>query len=194
MCGITGSYTRIFYIPYLLRRWSGQLSLVLYGTDDEEAKIIDYLDKREYSERLSLIVYLVKNGTEESKTFPINALRNLGIQNSRTTHYMVTDFDVWPVCTASTPCSHASRQSVQRIQEGSDLDPPTRRRSDHSPSRLLRSRPVPHVLPRTQQLHPSARASLALSRVERWSTSRRTRCSCEPASKRAFALMKSSGR
>lgn len=160
MSGVTKSYTRIFYIPYLLRRWSGRLSLVLYGTDDEEAKIIQYLDQREYDERLSLIVYLVKNGTEESKTFPINALRNLGIQNSRTTHYMVTDFDVWPACTRSIGPFSLSRQSAHRIQESACLHSATRRRGDHSPARLLRSRPIPLVLPRTQQLYSPVRLSL----------------------------------
>lgn len=116
--GVRSRYSRIFYISHLLSRWGGRLSLVLYGMDDEEAKIIEYLDKREYDSRLSLLVYLVRNNTEESKTFPINALRNLGIQNSRTTHYMVTDFDVWPSCllpfpsplqTISTTSSRACR-------------------------------------------------------------------------------------
>lgn len=157
MRGVTKSYTRIFYIPYLLRRWSGRLSLVLYGTDDEEAKIIEYLDQREYDERLSLIVYLVKNGTEESKTFPINALRNLGIQNSRTTHYMVTDFDVWPACTPLFRSFSPSRQSAQRIQESACLHSAAQRCGHRSPARVLRSRPIPLVLPRTQQLHSPVR-------------------------------------
>ena len=74
------------------------LSLLIYGTDLDEPKIIDYLNKRSYDRRLSLIVYLVKNGTKESEIFPINALRNLAIKNSVTTHYMVIDFDVWPTC------------------------------------------------------------------------------------------------
>lgn len=99
MWRVTRRYSRIFYIPYLLARWNGPLSLVLYGSDLEESTIINYINKREYDDRLSLLLYLVKNGTEESQTFPINTLRNLGIQNSRTTHYMVTDFDVWPACT-----------------------------------------------------------------------------------------------
>lgn len=72
------------------------MCLVLYGTDLDEEKYLTYFSQRNYDSRLTTILYLVRNGTEVSKTFPINALRNLGIRMSRSTHYIVFDMDVWP--------------------------------------------------------------------------------------------------
>ena len=72
------------------------MCLVMYGMDYEEEKYLTYFSQRNYDSRLTTILYLVKNGTETANTFPINALRNLGIRMSRSTHYIVFDMDVWP--------------------------------------------------------------------------------------------------
>lgn len=72
------------------------ICLVFYGTDEEEDKFLDYFAERTYSPTLSLILYLVRRNSEESANFPINSLRNLGIQNTFTSHYIVFDMDVWP--------------------------------------------------------------------------------------------------
>lgn len=93
---ITHSYSRIFFITHLQRRWQGDLSIVLFGTDTEEAKFLSYLSARTYEPRVSIVLYLVRNGTKEASVFPINKLRNIGIRNMRTTHYVVFDFDIWP--------------------------------------------------------------------------------------------------
>lgn len=100
------SYTRIFFIPHLLDRWKGlvcvhcimfsPMCLVMYGMDYEEEKFLSYFSHRNYDSRLTMLLYLVRNGTEIANTFPINALRNLGIRMSRSTHYIVFDMDVWP--------------------------------------------------------------------------------------------------
>ena len=72
------------------------MSLVFYGTDLEESQFISYFKQRDYPTRLSVVLYLVRNGTEASRVFPINQLRNTGIRNSRSTHYIVFDMDAWP--------------------------------------------------------------------------------------------------
>ena len=93
---MTHSFSRIFFISHLQRRWQGDLSIVLYGTDVEESRILDYLSQRNYERRVSIVLYLVRNGTAEASVFPINTLRNIGIRATRTTHYAVVDFDIWP--------------------------------------------------------------------------------------------------
>ena len=99
-------YSRVFFIPHLLERWNGlerirtlmgrSMSLVFYGTDLEESQFISCFKQRDYPTRLSVVLYLVRNGTEASRVFPINQLRNIGIRNSRSTHYIVFDMDAWP--------------------------------------------------------------------------------------------------
>ena len=32
--------------------------------------------------------------------FPVNKMRNLGIANVQTSHFIVTDMDLWPSCTS----------------------------------------------------------------------------------------------
>lgn len=75
---MTHSFSRIFFISHLQRRWQGDLSIVLYGTDVEESRILDYLSQRNYERRVSIVLYLVRNGTAEASVFPINTLRNIG--------------------------------------------------------------------------------------------------------------------
>ena len=93
---LTRSYSRVFFITHFQQRWQGDLSIVLFGYDTEEAKFLSYLSSRSYEARVSIILYLVRNGTKEASVFPINKLRNIGIRNTRTTHYVVLDFDIWP--------------------------------------------------------------------------------------------------
>lgn len=72
------------------------MSLVFYGTDLEESQFLSYFQQRDYPDRLSVVLYLVRNGTEAAHVFPINKLRNIGIRNTRSTHYIVFDMDAWP--------------------------------------------------------------------------------------------------
>ena len=74
---------------------------MLYATDTEESTVLNYLDQRTYEPRVSIILYLVRNGTKEASVFPINKLRNIGIRATRTTHYAVVDFDIWPAGTSA---------------------------------------------------------------------------------------------
>ena len=63
---------------------------------DMEQSILTYYNEHSYESRLTTILYLVDNLSDESIDFPINKLRNLGIKSSHTTHYLVIDMDVWP--------------------------------------------------------------------------------------------------
>ena len=43
-------------------------------------------------ERVSIVLYLQSN----SSLYPINKLRNVAIQNVRTSHFFMSDMDMWP--------------------------------------------------------------------------------------------------
>ena len=59
-----------------------------------------YYSTHQYEERLTTVFYIVDNLSDESINFPINKLRNIGIRSSHSTHYVVTDMDVWPASKA----------------------------------------------------------------------------------------------
>lgn len=61
-----------------------------------EEIICQYYRTHTYDDRLTTIMYLVDDESDESIDFPINKLRNLGIRSTHTTHYLVLDMDVWP--------------------------------------------------------------------------------------------------
>lgn len=61
-----------------------------------EETICQYYRNHTYDDRLTTVMYLVDDESNESIDFPINKLRNLGIRSSHTTHYLVLDMDVWP--------------------------------------------------------------------------------------------------
>ena len=73
---------------------------MFFGTNLDEEKYLSYMSHHDYDTRMVILLYLVRNETNADVVFPINTLRNIGIRNSRTTHYIVFDLDVWP---ASNP-------------------------------------------------------------------------------------------
>lgn len=85
---------RLYFLDEHLWRWSSNLVLVVFCKNFEEDTTLKYLGKRVLPERLTFILYLVP---DYHRTFPINLLRNIGIQNVRTTHYVVMDMDMWPI-------------------------------------------------------------------------------------------------
>lgn len=95
---------RLTFLDEHLWRWSSNLVLVLFCKLSEQESTLQYMGERVLPERLTLILYIVP---KRSKIFPINLLRNLGIRNVRTTHYVVMDMDMWPI-----PNLHSEMQKI----------------------------------------------------------------------------------
>lgn len=53
---------------------------------------MDIKRQLQLEERVSIVLYLQKNAS----IYPINALRNLAIRNVKTTHFFMSDMDMWP--------------------------------------------------------------------------------------------------
>ena len=85
---------RLMFLDEHLWRWSSNLVLVLFCKNDEQESTLGYMGERVLPDRLTLILYIV---SKFAKVFPINLLRNIGIKNVRTTHYVVMDMDMWPI-------------------------------------------------------------------------------------------------
>lgn len=101
-------YTRIDRFPYLLKRWKGPISSV-FCIDEIElrllAEFIMTIDRQNilfniYIRRLSPIVpYLWWNTTKKEYPegiYPLNVLRDIGIDSIETTHFLLLDIDVMP--------------------------------------------------------------------------------------------------
>ena len=43
-----------------------------------------------------VVLHVVKRRERFFSDFPVNLLRNIAIKNVRTTHFLVTDMDLWP--------------------------------------------------------------------------------------------------
>ena len=49
-------------------------------------------------ERVRIIAYVVKKSSPDYNRFPVNKLRNIASVNIVTTHFLVFDMDMWPIC------------------------------------------------------------------------------------------------
>lgn len=64
------------------------------GKCEEEGKYLEYIKSHDLPNRFVLILYLVNQDNRYYNHFPMNLLRNIGISNVMTTHYIVMDIDL----------------------------------------------------------------------------------------------------
>ncbi|KAK8805808.1 hypothetical protein WA158_002464 [Blastocystis sp. Blastoise] len=88
------SKERIFYFNYLTKRWNGKISVGLCFDDSLADKINILTENSYFGPRVSLYQYYSNN----PNVYPINLLRNIAIKNIKTTHFWLTDMDMWPAC------------------------------------------------------------------------------------------------
>ena len=68
------------------------------GKYEEENKYLNYVKSHPLPQRFVLIMYLVDKSNKQYNHYPMNYLRNLGISNVYTTHYIVMDMDLHISC------------------------------------------------------------------------------------------------
>ncbi|KAK8799725.1 hypothetical protein WA158_006273 [Blastocystis sp. Blastoise] len=86
------SAERMYYFPELLLRWPGEFSVAIYVTGDIVESTKQYMNSIQLPSRFH-VVYLQRNITNE---YPINTLRNMAIKGVLTSHFWLTDMDMWP--------------------------------------------------------------------------------------------------
>lgn len=87
-----GTISRWGFMLEVSRRWRGPMSIVYYFPKENESSFLKL--KAESNLRPNIIVdYVVQT---DPFYFPINTLRNRAIDNVKTTHFWLTDMDVWP--------------------------------------------------------------------------------------------------
>ncbi|KAK8803642.1 hypothetical protein WA158_001336 [Blastocystis sp. Blastoise] len=86
------SAQRVVYFPYLLKRWPSMFSVSIYVAQSSYDKLINELMANNYPERLQYEIIVGANYS----SYPINMLRNKAIQHCKTSHFWLTDMDMWP--------------------------------------------------------------------------------------------------
>ena len=76
-------------LPQILSRWQGRYVFVISTTNDTQQETVNQLGTIHLPKRVTTLVYAMN-----SSDFPINRLRNLGIRNIQTSHFMVLDMDL----------------------------------------------------------------------------------------------------
>ena len=84
-----------------LDRWKGPISVAIYTPPEGVSKIITFLRNSNFPSRL--IVTLI---SDSGSDYPINALRNYAIKAAPTSHFYLSDMDVWPTSIMITPIYH----------------------------------------------------------------------------------------
>lgn len=78
---------------------SSPIVFVFYLKKEEEAAFQSLLLRPENAilctPRIRIIAYVVSEGCFFYTNYPINILRNIGIRNTHTTHFIVLDMDMW---------------------------------------------------------------------------------------------------
>ena len=119
----TPSADRLFYLRHLLQRWEGcvlhrfltrrPISIAVMVNKSELSSVEKSIKRSNFSSRLRLTLYIVgvsdqpdcvygfekkKLVCRESRIYPRNLLRNLAVDNTLTSHFLLIDEDVWPAC------------------------------------------------------------------------------------------------
>ena len=98
-------------LPYLMKRWKHRINMVIFVKENEIEELRGVIESYRSYKRITFILYIVKNrkGSKyesiyydvkkpvyrNDTIFPINVLRDLAIEFIDTTHYFVSDIDVF---------------------------------------------------------------------------------------------------
>jgi hypothetical protein len=81
---------RLGIVNHTCQRWKGPILLVLALTDQEQQKAADYMriTKRTRCPQLRVVVHVLNStlGDDGSEMFPVNRLRNIGLDHVQTSH------------------------------------------------------------------------------------------------------------
>lgn len=90
------SKSRMFFVNTLIKRWSGHFIFVIYS-DQGDLPLLETMNvTNPLPDRIQIVRFDYIRDENGELIFPINRLRNIGIQHVRTSHYAVIDMDLWP--------------------------------------------------------------------------------------------------
>jgi glycosyltransferase-like protein LARGE len=87
------SVDRMWMISHMAKRWSGPVSIAIYVTNEALIRNERHWLDRIATQSSSYITEVPSGGESE---YPINMLRNTAIKRVSTSHFFMTDIDLWP--------------------------------------------------------------------------------------------------
>ena len=119
------SEDRVPFLAHIFERWEGPISAGVYVTSPEaQANATSLLsltvsglrEDRRLHQALDVHFVMGRHG----QPYPVNKLRNVAIQAVTTTHFLVTDVDLWPSRTLynaflSLPAAYLARERVATV-------------------------------------------------------------------------------
>ena len=98
---------RLFLLRYFAARWQGcflspsltrsPLVATIHLPHNRLDAVRKLVPSLALPPRFTVILHAVKRKERYFNDFPVNLLRNIAIKNVRTTHFLVTDMDLWPI-------------------------------------------------------------------------------------------------
>ncbi|KAK8799663.1 hypothetical protein WA158_006211 [Blastocystis sp. Blastoise] len=87
------SLDRLFlYLPYITQRWSGPISIcAALLIEGDKQLLIHFLKQNHFRNNILISFY-----KEDQDIYPINKLRNIAINKVTTSHFYISDIDLWP--------------------------------------------------------------------------------------------------
>ena len=98
-------------LPYLMKRWKHRIMMSIMIMESELHSTIDLIQAYEHYRQITFLLYIIKDqpsiqgrsifydttgpSYSDETIFPINLLRDLAIESIETTHYFVSDIDVF---------------------------------------------------------------------------------------------------
>jgi glycosyltransferase-like protein LARGE len=84
---------RVWMISHLAKRWGGPISIAIFVTDEVLVR-----NERRWLNRIANQPgsYITEVHSKGASGYPVNFLRNTAIDRVRTSHYFLTDIDLWP--------------------------------------------------------------------------------------------------
>lgn len=94
--GLTFRFDRLSFLHYFAQRWKGFLIATIKVDADSVANATQAVAELRLPPKFTVILYIVEPKDPDFFDFPVNRLRNIGIRNVRTTHFLMLDMDMWP--------------------------------------------------------------------------------------------------
>lgn len=84
---------RVWMISHLAKRWGGPISIAIFVTDEVLVR-----NERRWLNRIANQPgsYITEVHSKGASGYPVNFLRNTAIDRVSTTHFFLTDIDLWP--------------------------------------------------------------------------------------------------
>lgn len=108
---------RLENVPEICKRWSGPIELVVYQRASDATSLPFGLSNITCKAMHSQVVV----GPFTGEPYPINRLRNLGIDSVRTSHLLLVDVDFLPSETLYGTLIHVARKSRSLLDRGKVL-------------------------------------------------------------------------